>query len=441
MPPSIRVEGLSKRYRVNGAGGGAAYRTLRESLTEWAAGWLRRRPSGGAVRDFWALKDVDFDIQPGEVVGVIGRNGAGKSTLLKILSRITHPTAGQVELRGRVGSLLEVGTGFHPELTGRENIYLNGAILGMKRREITRQFGDIVEFAELGEFIDTPVKRYSSGMYVRLAFAVAAHITPEILLVDEVLAVGDHAFQRKCLGQMGAIARGGRTVLVVTHQMEVVQHLCANALLFERGRLALRGETKAVVNHYLASQETLMDTPLAERTDRTGGVQLRFTDAWVEDAEGRRAASVLTGQTVKIVATYELAAGAVVRRPSFSFPLYTPQGAPVTQFGNAVSGDAFPGRMPQKGRVECLIPRLPLNVGRYVFNVLAATDPDGEWLDWVPNAGQLVVEKGDYFGSGKLSESKFPYMADHSWTLTAQEEPAHRREERPPQAVTLEPTA
>jgi lipopolysaccharide transport system ATP-binding protein len=423
MHASIRVQGLSKRYRVNGAGQRAAYRTLRESLMEWTVGLFRRRPEGGRAVDFWALRDVDFEVRPGEVIGVIGRNGAGKSTLLKILSRITKPTTGQVELRGRVGSLLEVGTGFHPELTGRENIYLNGAILGMKRAEIARHFDDIVEFAELAEFIDTPVKRYSSGMYVRLAFAVAAHITPEILLVDEVLAVGDHGFQKKCLGQMDAIARGGRTVLLVTHQMEALQHLCPTALLFERGRLARRGETKAVVDHYLAAQAALATIRLGERTDRIGGAQFRFTDAWVEDAHGRRVASVLTGQTVKLVAAYELAPGFALRRPSFSFPVWTVQGAPMTQCGNVVSGDAFPGRIPQKGRVECLIPRLPLNVGRYVFNVLAASDPGGEWLDWAPSAASLVVEQGDYFGSGKVSEPAFPFMTDHSWTLSPMDAP------------------
>ena len=414
MPPSIRVEGLGKRYRVNRVGR-AEYRTLRESLTEWAAGLLRRGREGGAAQDFWALRDVGFEVQPGEVVGVIGRNGAGKSTLLKILSRITQPTDGRVELRGRVGSLLEVGTGFHPELTGRENIYLNGAILGMKRREIARQFDAIVEFAELADFIDTPVKRYSSGMYVRLAFSVAAHITPEILLVDEVLAVGDHAFQKKCLGQMDALARGGRTVILVTHQLDALQHLCPHSLLLEGGRLTLRGDTREVVNYYLAGQEELMSTPLAKRTDRIGGVRFRFTDAWVEDLNGQRLPSVLTGQAIKMAATYELAPGVVMRRPSFSFPVFTAQGVAVTQFGNAVSGDIFAGPIPSKGRVECVIPKLPLNVGRYLFNVLAMTGPDGEMEDWVPNAGSLVVEQGDFFGSGKLSEPKFLVMTGHQW--------------------------
>ena len=217
---------------------------------------LRRlRRSAPRRSDFWALKDVSFEVPPGEVLGVVGRNGAGKSTLLKVLSRITEPTTGRVELRGRVGSLLEVGTGFHPELTGRENIYLNGAILGMKRREIARKFDEIVAFAEVEQFLDTPVKRYSSGMYMRLAFAVAAHLEPEILLVDEVLAVGDAEFQKKCLGKMGDVAGEGRTVLFVSHNMGAVQTVCRRALLLDHGRVKMIGPAEEVVAEYLKAGE------------------------------------------------------------------------------------------------------------------------------------------------------------------------------------------
>ncbi|HEY8504719.1 MAG TPA: ABC transporter ATP-binding protein, partial [Gemmataceae bacterium] len=232
MRPAIRVENLSKQYRL-GETLGSPYQTLRDALAEAAKAPLRRlfrrdRPGvgGGARGHFWALKDVSFEVKPGEVVGVIGRNGAGKSTLLKVLSRITEPTAGRAEIRGRVGSLLEVGTGFHPELTGRENIYLNGSILGMNRREIARKFDEIVAFSEIEKFLDTPVKRYSSGMYVRLAFAVAAHLEPEILIVDEVLAVGDAAFQKKCLGKMQDVTKDGRTVVFVSHNLGALQHIC-----------------------------------------------------------------------------------------------------------------------------------------------------------------------------------------------------------------------
>ena len=262
MPtPAIRVEKLSKRYQL-GSGQRQAYRTLRDSVADaFAAPWRRLRKksatTGGARcenRDFWALSDVSFDVEPGEVIGVIGRNGAGKSTFLKILSRITEPTSGQVILNGRVGSLLEVGTGFHPELTGRENIFLNGALLGMTRREIQRKFDAIVDFSEIEQFLDTPVKRYSSGMYVRLAFAVASHLEPEILIVDEVLAVGDAQFQQKCLGKMGDVSRTGRTVLFVSHNMSAVKSLCSRAVLLEHGCLTSDGEAGEVVNHYLTSR-------------------------------------------------------------------------------------------------------------------------------------------------------------------------------------------
>jgi lipopolysaccharide transport system ATP-binding protein len=251
---AIHIENLGKRYQI--AHGGAGYRTLRETLVDVLQAPVRRFRRGlqtPQVEDFWALKDVSLQISPGEIVGVVGRNGAGKSTFLKILSRVTQPTTGQVILNGRVGSLLEVGTGFHPELTGRENIYLNGAILGMSKREITSKFDEIVEFAEISQFLDTPVKRYSSGMYVRLAFGVAAHLEPEILVVDEVLAVGDAAFQRKCLGKMGQVARQGRTILFVSHNMAAITRLCERALWMDGGRLRESGAAEQIIAKYLSS--------------------------------------------------------------------------------------------------------------------------------------------------------------------------------------------
>ena len=257
MPVALHIESLSKRYYVDHEASVCSYHTIRESLSQFAAAPLRRltgqRPP--AREEFWALKDVSFDVQPGEVVGIIGRNGAGKSTLLKILSRITKPTRGRAELNGRVGSLLEVGTGFHPELTGRENVYLNGSILGMQKREITARFDEIVAFAEIEQFLDTPVKRYSSGMYVRLAFAIAAHLNPEILIIDEVLAVGDTAFQRKCLGCMESLGRSGRTVLFVSHDLNAVAKLTTRSILLERGRLSASGNTSAVIHSYLRYSE------------------------------------------------------------------------------------------------------------------------------------------------------------------------------------------
>jgi lipopolysaccharide transport system ATP-binding protein len=253
MSTILRVAGLGKQYRIGMRT--AAYTTAREAVLEMVRTSflrLRRRPRP-AETALWALRDVDFAVSAGEVLGIIGRNGAGKSTLLKVLSRITEPTTGRVELYGRVGSLLEVGTGFHPELTGRENIWLNGAILGMKRAEISRKFDEIVAFAGIEPFLDTPVKRYSSGMYVRLAFAVAAHLEPEILIVDEVLAVGDAAFQRKCLGKMEDVARHGRTVLLVSHNMAAVRGLCGRALWLDEGQLRSEGDPATVVAAYLAA--------------------------------------------------------------------------------------------------------------------------------------------------------------------------------------------
>ncbi len=251
---AIRVEHLSKRYRIGITPTRFRYHnTLGEHLAEWIKSPLRRLRRASPDEYIWALQDVSFDVEEGQVLGIIGRNGAGKSTLLKVLSRVTEPTQGTVTVRGRVGSLLEVGTGFHPELTGRENIYLNGAILGMKRAEIERKFDEIVAFAEVEKFIDTPVKRYSSGMYLRLAFAVAAHLEPEILVVDEVLAVGDAEFQKKCLGKMSDVAQQGRTVLFVSHNMSAILRLTQEAIVLEKGRLVKRAATPEAVDYYLSS--------------------------------------------------------------------------------------------------------------------------------------------------------------------------------------------
>src|SRR6266513_536252 len=274
----IRVENLGKKYIIGHQGNG--HRTLRDVLAD-AISFRSFRNQKSEIRNlksepFWALKDVSFEVKPGEVVGIIGRNGAGKSTLLKILSRITEPTAGRVRIKGRVASLLEVGTGFHPELTGRENIFLNGAILGMSRVEIKAKFDEIAAFAEVEQFLDTPVKRFSSGMYVRLAFAVAAHLEPEILIVDEVLAVGDAQFQKKCLGKMQDVSTQGRTILFVSHNMSIVQRLCERAIILQRGSLVISGPSAKVVPHYLRQLSRRGPLPLDTRRDREGSGMLRF---------------------------------------------------------------------------------------------------------------------------------------------------------------------
>lgn len=281
---AIRVENLGKRYRIGGQQ--AHYKTLRESLVG-AAGtplrWVKgeRTP---AYNDFWALEDVSFDVKQGEVVGIIGRNGAGKSTLLKVLSRITKPTRGRVELNGRVGSLLEVGTGFHPELTGRENIYLNGAILGMSRTEISQKFDEIVAFAETEKFLDTQVKFYSSGMYVRLAFAVAAHLEPEILVVDEVLAVGDAEFQKKSLGKMSDVAQAGRTVLFVSHNMGAVNQLCKRGLVLRSGKLVLDTSAQEAVSYYLNDTRNLYNQV---KFDIDSSKDVQILSMWLSNKDGK----------------------------------------------------------------------------------------------------------------------------------------------------------
>ena len=302
---AIRVEGLSKLYRL---GKRERYRTLRDTLVDTLAAPFRRPKSGassnGVPETIWALKDVSFDVKCGEVIGIIGRNGAGKSTLLKILSRITEPTEGHATIRGRVGSLLEVGTGFHPELTGRENIYLNGAILGMKKAEILRKFDEIVAFAEVEKFIDTPVKHYSSGMYVRLAFAVAAHLEPEILIVDEVLAVGDAAFQKRCLGKMGAVAKSGRTVLFVSHNMHAVQRLCSRALILNNGSVARSGPTWECTQFYLRTGLVpaggTADLSETSRVNRRGSGAARIERAQISTLSGRPTSQVCFGQPIQV---------------------------------------------------------------------------------------------------------------------------------------------
>ncbi|MGH7215165.1 MAG: ABC transporter ATP-binding protein, partial [Tepidisphaeraceae bacterium] len=287
---SLEIFDLGKRYRL---GDKEHYRMLRDALVKTATAPVRlaRRLINGAPphdpsRELWALRNVSFDVKRGECVGIIGRNGAGKSTLLKILSRITDPTEGGADIRGRVGSLLEVGTGFHQEMSGRENIYMNGALLGMRKIEIDRKLDEIIAFAEVEKFIDTPVKRYSSGMYMRLAFAVAAHLEPEVLVVDEVLAVGDAAFQKKCLGKMGDVARHGRTILFVSHNMAAVQALCQRAVMLDRGRVQECGPVGDVVQKYIQQVTAIEAIPLVDRPDRQGDGAARVLSLRIENAAG-----------------------------------------------------------------------------------------------------------------------------------------------------------
>jgi lipopolysaccharide transport system ATP-binding protein len=299
---AICVNGLGKRYTI---GALARQTSLRERLTHGLKApvrWLssNRNGSSSGPRNFWALRDVSFELRRGEVVGLIGQNGAGKSTLLKILSRVTQPTEGHVEIHGRVGSLLEVGTGFHPELTGRENIFLNGAILGMSKRELERKFDEIVAFAEVADFIDTPIKHYSTGMQMRLAFAVAAHLEPQILLVDEVLAVGDLAFQKKCLGKIGEVAHAGRTVILVSHNMGAIGHLCRRCLLLEKGRQVLDTSPENAIAAYVKASMTSGSGEHSQSWKRSGSQLVRITSAEMLNDEGAPCSTVLMGNDVRI---------------------------------------------------------------------------------------------------------------------------------------------
>ena len=330
MKPIVRIENVSKRYRIGGLLHGDGF-TLREVIgNAIAAPFKRLRRAGGddERRTLWALRDVSFEVEQGELIGIVGRNGAGKSTLLKILSRVTRPSTGEVELFGRVGSLLEVGTGFHADLTGRENIFLNGAILGMRRAEIVRKFDEIVAFSELEKFIETPVKFYSSGMYVRLAFSVAAHLEPEILIMDEVLAVGDAAFQQKCLDKMRDIRREGRTIFFVSHNMPAITRLCRRVVMLEAGRIVADGAAQEVVNLYLNSNwKAGAEREWAEEAEAPGDSVVRLRRVRVCDAAGETAAALDIRRPVCVEITYDVLEGGHVLLPVVE--LYNEEGTEV----------------------------------------------------------------------------------------------------------------
>jgi lipopolysaccharide transport system ATP-binding protein len=402
MSTAITVEHLSKEYRLGMIGGA----TLQDDLKRWWAK-LRRKPdpllTAGMEHhaqrrgeQFLALQDVSFAVAAGDVVGIIGRNGAGKSTLLKILSQVTSPTAGLITLRGRMASLLEVGTGFHPELTGRENIFLNGAILGMNRTEIRNRLDEIIAFAEIDEFVDTPVKRYSSGMYVRLAFAVAAHLEPEILVIDEVLAVGDAAFQRKCLGKMSAVATEGRTVLFVSHNMAAIQNLCRSAHLLAGGRLVASGDPIDVIAGYLQSSRALEDQPLAMRSDRQGNGKLRFAGFAVSGPAASNG-TVMGGSAASFAIAYH--GTPPLDHVQIDMSINSQSGDGVLYLSNQLIGKPI-DRLEPNGRFEFSFAKLPLLPGTY--NITLYCTVGGALADWVVDAACVDVIAGDYFGTGRV---------------------------------------
>lgn len=402
---AISVSHLGKSYRI---GELQKYKALRDTISDALRHPLRGKKRSDQI--IWALKDVSLEIQHGEVVGLIGRNGAGKSTLLKVLSRITEPTTGRATIRGRVGSLLEVGTGFHPELTGRENIFLSGAILGMRKREIHRNFDSIVDFAEVARFIDTPVKLYSSGMYVRLAFAVAAHLEPEILLVDEVLAVGDAAFQKKCLGKMGDVAKSGRTVVFVSHSMAAVQNICRTAHLLSHGQVSASGKVDEVVNRYLSEAASSSNgEELKARTDRQGDGKMKFVGFRGAGANGEVA--VMCGAEAQFQIEYQ--GVDPLRNIHISMAFLDVYGDGVLYLSNDIAGRSFE-KIAAAGSLICKFERLPLLPGSYSVNLYCTVN--GILADWVRDAARVNIENGDFYGSGKLPPAGYGSVAvAHDW--------------------------
>jgi lipopolysaccharide transport system ATP-binding protein len=432
---AIQVEGLSKQYRL---GTRERYRTLRDTLSDALTAPFRRFPSADSSNEspetFWALKDVSFDVKHGEVIGVIGSNGAGKSTLLKVLSRITEPTEGQARVHGRIASLLEVGTGFHPELSGRDNIFLNGAILGMKKAEIRRKFDEIVAFAEVDKFIDTPVKHYSSGMYVRLAFAVAAHLEPEILIVDEVLAVGDFAFQKKCMGKMGDVAKMGKTVILVSHSMASISALCHSGILLESGRRTFFGPAEQAIDRYLAGIAlTEHEINLAEDKDRRrGSGELRIVSARVLDQTGRPETKFSYPETISVEFEVEgpssfhnFLSVVLVRTTTGITVLHVPT-PPGLHWPRLEHGD--------RATIKCTIPRCRLYPGTYIVSLWIGRNAHME-VDWAPDVLAFSVDQGDLASYGfDMSWKHGLYFCDSEWSMapgsldfdaiTAQEKPA-----------------
>lgn len=424
----IKAEGLGKKYIIGHETqqGRGRYTALRDVMVHNAhALWSKTRDllkgkpiiPGDTLEEIWALKELDFEIDRGEAIGIVGRNGAGKSTLLKVLSRITEPSTGRVTIRGRVASLLEVGTGFHLELTGRENIYLNGAILGMTRAEVRRKFDEIVDFAGVEKFLDTPVKRYSSGMYVRLAFAVAAHLEPEILVVDEVLAVGDVEFQKKCLGKMGDVASGGRTVLFVSHNMMAIRSLCQRALLLRSGMLELVGDVETVSEAYLNTVQVALSVPIHDRIDRKGTGRFRFQRLSIVDAKDNIANRVWAGDDIAIVLEYLADPVLDLERVTVEIAISSVFGQRLCTLQSDFTGDYFTGKVTH-GQFKCRVPRFPLASGSYKIDLRAMVG--GEIIDWLTDAAPLNVTGGDYFGTGKMPDAPTngSFLVPHSWEHT-----------------------
>jgi lipopolysaccharide transport system ATP-binding protein len=420
----IQVENLGKKYLISHQQP-QRYTALRDVLANSAKSLLRtinpltqntKHKTQNVHEEFWALQDVSFEVKQGDRVGIIGRNGAGKSTLLKILSRITEPTTGRVRIKGRVASLLEVGTGFHPELTGRENIYLNGAILGMSRVEIKRKFDEIVAFAEVEKFLDTPVKRYSSGMYVRLAFAVAAHLEPEVLVVDEVLAVGDIQFQKKCLGKMEDVGKDGRTVLFVSHQMSTIEKLCSRVIVLHLGNVKFDGATKPGIDSYLQDLQTQTKGAKIKDLKRSGSGDIKIIGFSVEDDIGNPLIAISSGAEIVLAFYYELNSEKSIKNVSIGFSIHNTLGEIISVLYSDYVGIVF-SSLPKVGKFKCKIKDFPYSIGRYLVGVRVMAN--GIEADWPKGyIGYIDVEAGDFYRTGSIHHSGIgPVLIRGDWQL------------------------
>ena len=420
MIPIIEIKDLSKRYDITHQRGGyVALRDVIAGVFKNPFKFLKHKTKiilGRETKEeFWALKDINFTVHKGEAIGIIGANGAGKSTLLKILSKITPPTTGEVILRGRVASLLEVGTGFHPELTGRENIFLNGAILGMSSKEMAKKFDDIVKFSGVEKFLDTPVKRYSSWMYVRLAFSVAAHMEPDILIVDEVLAVGDAEFQKKCLGKMDEVAQTeGRTVLFVSHNMSAIQSLCQKTILLENGKIKMIGDTTKVVAGYLENNPlTQNEESLRARRDRKGGGRVKFTTFWIENNDGQKIKTLINGGFYTFCFGYESLEQYQPKDLNIDMAISQSDNSPLifisTKFQQGIKTP------PTHGVIRCSIPqKFPLAEG--VYNISINLFSGGNQEDFIKRFSSFEVKDGNFFPGGIMVKHS-PIYLEQKWSI------------------------
>jgi lipopolysaccharide transport system ATP-binding protein len=413
MALAIRIQNLSKVYRLGELNRGLFIHDWMRKLRGQTEEVDRADP-----KVFWALRDVSFDVEEGDVVGLLGRNGAGKSTLLKLISQITAPTDGTIKLRGRAAALLEVGTGFHHELTGRDNIFINGAILGMTRREIASKLDEIIDFSGIESFIDTPVKRYSVGMRVRLAFAIAAQLDTEILILDEVLAVGDAAFQQKCLGRIGNISRSGRTVLFVSHDAAAIEALCTRGIVLDQGKIVFDGTQTDAIEHYASLRATGAKS-LDVRTDRAGSGQVRVNAIELRDTSRLPMAAVRSGRPLEVVLHFQRHAQSSFPALAVELTVSTHLGAPVFFHSSWLDGIDFDA-VPESGQFVCQFPELPLPPGHYHigYQLTTGSHRRREPIDALPDAIELHVEPGDFYGSGKLPPAKSGVCLVHgAWRM------------------------